>query len=105
MRISDWSSDVCSSDLRTGRHFARGAIGQTDLQQFTHCVSSVSFDAPMAQWGARLKSGAHFPSVRSYRFWRIAFDVITETRQGRSDERRVGKESDSTGGSRGGTEH
>src|SRR3546814_20736319 len=25
MRISDWSSDVCSSDLCTGRHPGRGA--------------------------------------------------------------------------------
>src|SRR3546814_1372780 len=34
MRISDWSSDVCSSDLRLGRRLWRGriAVGAVDRQ-------------------------------------------------------------------------
>src|SRR3546814_16593256 len=32
MRISDWSSDVCSSDLDFGRRAARAAIGRIKLE-------------------------------------------------------------------------
>src|SRR3546814_10806336 len=35
MRISDWSSDVCSSDLQCGKHFALRAIAP-----LTICLST-----------------------------------------------------------------
>src|SRR3546814_1490977 len=42
MRISDWSSDVCSSDLRLGETYLLGAgagVGKTDF-----CTQSICFD-------------------------------------------------------------
>src|SRR3546814_4647383 len=40
MRISDWSSDVCSSDLRSALLSARGFIGSTALNQPAPCPPS-----------------------------------------------------------------
>src|SRR3546814_14921937 len=74
MRISDWSSDVCSSDLRQIAARAdrrpRGIVG-------------VQVDAAARQHG--------FVIVR---FFGSAAEKIAQRRQpgGRSEERRVGKE-------------
>src|SRR3546814_9020932 len=48
MRISDWSSDVCSSDLRPDDAFAAGAAASLDqLSSSTGLpVHLVAFDAP-----------------------------------------------------------
>src|SRR3546814_4492949 len=49
MRISDWSSDVCSSDLRPCSHVDQGSIS---LRRFQQCVYAipvrVSDDIPLA---------------------------------------------------------
>src|SRR3546814_20496116 len=37
MRISDWSSDVCSSDLRCPSATRQGKIGQRDKLTAFHC--------------------------------------------------------------------
>src|SRR3546814_580224 len=36
MRISDWSSDVCSSDLTTGQELPSGATAFADIAASTH---------------------------------------------------------------------
>src|SRR3546814_10116618 len=75
MRISDWSSDVCSSDLGPSRH-----------------------TVPATSWCRGGRDRRHPPRARSRRplFQRV--DEADEvTRQGgRSEERRVGKECVST---------
>src|SRR3546814_16287549 len=89
MRISDWSSDVCSSDLKArrepGRPFGTGA----DFQFLTGDTS------PMvkAEWGTKRtcpKCGTRFYDLGKE-------DPVTCIECGvRSEERRVGKECVST---------
>src|SRR3546814_17351133 len=73
MRISDWSSDVCSSDLKTSREIAV-MIGRIMMASTTPAVRIV---VPAGLTGLA-KNG----------------------RKPRSEERRVGKEGVSTGRSR-----
>src|SRR3546814_2681250 len=75
MRISDWSSDVCSSDLSC-RRCRRG--GGADRTRPRHLVRRRLGPMPTA-------TGA---------FW--DFSVAVYGRAGRSEERRVGKECVST---------
>src|SRR3546814_12271076 len=75
MRISDWSSDVCSSDLQEMRHFALGGFGKHPMMIFGH---------------RRLgKRAAHRAPVGQQFIERLGVDH--RARQ-RSEERRVGKE-------------
>src|SRR3546814_5548191 len=71
MRISDWSSDVCSSDL-----------------------PSLSDPAPHS-WPARLRADQVAPR-RKRRDHGVLLPCPVSTAQGRSEERRVGKECVST---------
>src|SRR3546814_12693438 len=80
MRISDWSSDVCSSDLRN----APGARSLPSRLGYEHhhrsCRSGQgNLHAPFP--------ARHRPQLAGHRIWR---------REGRSEERRVGKECVST---------
>src|SRR3546814_4461150 len=79
MRISDWSSDVCSSDLQSGRDKARG------------------YEAPHAETFPQYKGGnqrgeenACLSQGRDHAHWRDSQSPD------RSEERRVGKECVST---------
>src|SRR3546814_3576075 len=82
MRISDWSSDVCSSDLPAGHSAVRRADGFRGL----------SVDAPARSW------------PDGYFLFRLAFAHAAGRHVGaldrgigrRSEERRVGKECVST---------
>src|SRR3546814_1611614 len=47
MRISDWSSDVCSSDLR-GENGVEVGRAQIELQSFHHSHTAVDLDAAVA---------------------------------------------------------
>src|SRR3546814_11734230 len=117
MRISDWSSDVCSSDLRfDDAHLLAAAVEQIALSgqwegERVDAVDGVGFDPgelylTLARWtsateaaGASGRAPApseyvdqiYFQSIR-----RKSTDLLS-----RSDERRVGKECVSTGRSRG----
>src|SRR3546814_18295240 len=101
MRISDWSSDVCSSDLRLvaeriaqnarlaafGDHIARLEIAERDRQRTRGDVRHVlRLDHRIAQQGRRLsRCKGRLPDER------------------RSEERRVGKEGVRTCSTRGST--
>src|SRR3546814_18437422 len=86
MRISDWSSDVCSSDLTRSRKTRAnptsrtplGAVipGATGIRQGTSGTQTVP-SLPIIQ----LAAGTH---------------AVNATRKERSEERQVGKEGDRT---------
>src|SRR3546814_16669616 len=94
MRISDWSSDVCSSDLPlAGEAQAQVGIGQARAQQLER------HPAPVQAVGA-----AGQPDLAHAAFAEQAFELVrpdqgvrSRARQRcRSEERRVGKEFVST---------
>src|SRR3546814_13396409 len=98
MRISDWSSDVCSSDLLVGGidPDRRGAIGEARDAAFV----DQHLQARARQWFAH-------PRLVICRLARKGFrEILVEPRSGvrrfddqemaRSEERRVGKEGVST---------
>src|SRR3546814_8610657 len=86
-RISDWSSDVCSSDLREEGRLAIGALKRpVNLQQI---LARPVYD----DWGAerQCRAGRRFQDVEIRHVHRPEI---------RSEERRVGKECVSPGRSR-----
>src|SRR3546814_11607623 len=95
MRISDWSSDVCSSDLRLFREdFCRASLDMQGL--FIHEMTHVA----QSQWGGRY----YLPLIR-HPFCRYDYTITPGQAFGhygieRSEESRVGKESVVTGRSR-----
>src|SRR3546814_15877646 len=92
MRISDWSSDVCSSDLFTGPALA--AAGLEPLPDFSseEIASNARRWRILQQRGKRLtvlrlaKASFTFAGGIDYLAWKI----------NRTEERRVGKECVST---------
>src|SRR3546814_3057477 len=86
MRISDWSSDVCSSDLNNGSH----------LQDRDEARSGQAWRLLFAAWSIALAAtlGALFIG-----------EVMGQRPCTRSEERRVGKECVSTCSSRWSTYH
>src|SRR3546814_2936937 len=81
MRISDWSSDVCSSDLAVGQHHA-----QRDANGRQQEVLGLEVVQDVAAGGSQRTTHADHPAALRY----------PETGQTRSEERRVGKECVST---------
>src|SRR3546814_3910523 len=109
MRISDWSSDVCSSDLRLSLQFHR--------HRSEHWVIVAgNGEATVDETIAQLKPGDHviIPCGAKHRirntggellvFVEVQFGEIPDESD-RSEERRVGKECVSTCRSRGSPEH
>src|SRR3546814_14176228 len=88
MRISDWSSDVCSSDLPQPQL----AVRQDRMLEFElRDLLQRQFDAEL------LLRQTHRPAeLQHARQHRRAGKVIGKTGQLRSEERRVGKECVST---------
>src|SRR3546814_16029977 len=100
MRISDWSSDVCSSDLLSIEMGARGGMIAPDEKTFEYIKgreftpTGDSWDKAMEYWKTlSTDDGAAFDKE-------ISFNAAD-----RSDERRVGKECVSTCRSRWSTYH
>src|SRR3546814_15604102 len=97
MRISDWSSDVCSSDLRCNeKPIPSAAVGHGGWCEYRICSTKtygrVPALGPLATDASGIKSAMGAPaSLRSP--WK-------GPKTGRSEERRVGKECVSTGRSR-----
>src|SRR3546814_11753604 len=90
MRISDWSSDVCSSDLQDS-HRSDGIIllGYGDYQLYrTKLEHLVEMDTKFVRWGS--------VSDDSIGLTLGSDNIGAGELAGRSEERRVGKESVST---------
>src|SRR3546814_19674879 len=99
MRISDWSSDVCSSDLRTeaydlafifGEELALGEIVDlaADLRRRIALGAAIDFCGQASDPGGVAGFGVADDEFRPGRVH--GFDI--GRRAGRSDERRVGTE-------------
>src|SRR3546814_3730260 len=83
MRISDWSSDVCSSDLPRAAKKAEEAASLRDVVQAA------------ADWFTRQLGSSNGAPAREYLAKR-GISEATRKAFGRTDERRVGKECVST---------
>src|SRR3546814_5877515 len=68
MRISDWSSDVCSSDLETIRHMVAAGIGITVLP-----TSSLSMPSMQSDLLAYIPFREPIPDRRVVLVWRKSF--------------------------------
>src|SRR3546814_10522100 len=79
MRISDWSSDVCSSDLEDSRYYEHGAL---DAQGTLRALIRNQTEGSVQQGGSSI--------TQQY----VKMSLIEKAR--RSEERRVGKECVST---------
>src|SRR3546814_15934326 len=92
MRISDWSSDVCSSDLVAARDFYLGPLSTVIepgemLQAVSFPIAPPNSVAVFSEIGTR-KHGFALAG--------IALQLTFDSRGDRSEERRVGKECVST---------
>src|SRR3546814_20165697 len=85
MRISDWSSDVCSSDL-----FAAGMVFEDGIKRKRHIATQEETDAVLVKRIAMVKRMRAGSSLRDGRC-RACGNQLGE-RERRSEERRVGKE-------------
>src|SRR3546814_16092684 len=89
MRISDWSSDVCSSDLNFSLH----CEDDTRLSAF-FCASSINSDS---SWTTRhLSRGNTIHHYVAYNHLVNSVHISVYLPRSRSEERRVGKECVST---------
>src|SRR3546814_11859237 len=121
MRISDWSSDVCSSDLSDGDGYydvqmadrddaALRARFRTDKEgrfSFWSVVPShypIPDDGPVGEMLAATKRHPYRPAHVHFMIAKDGFEGLT-THIFRSEERRVGKEGVRTFQSRGWTDH
>src|SRR3546814_4228064 len=93
MRISDWSSDVCSSDLR--EEFRRKGLG---LHRISGRLGNLAERSPRpgrfgsASAGSRNRTPRPVPTLDEY----SPSNSIPALSSARSEERRVGKECVST---------
>src|SRR3546814_20532846 len=90
MRISDWSSDVCSSDLYD-------STAQRGLERYTAAIGGMSYPRNQRWHGLVTTNGElnRLPEVQ--RWCEYATDRLFAMRYAsRSEERRVGKECVST---------
>src|SRR3546814_13944891 len=87
MRISDWSSDVCSSDLRQLHH--------TRVDQQIVCAEIVHH-RQQQEAGDPGEIGLVFEPVQVGRHFRRRHQILGRAVEARSAERRVGKECVST---------
>src|SRR3546814_15386308 len=91
MRISDWSSDVCSSDLKLERRNLPGRSAQVDLPDKREPAATGEQHVVDAFSCALAEPSRSRPSCRSR-----SIALVATRRAARSEERRVGKECVST---------
>src|SRR3546814_11498025 len=99
MRISDWSSDVCSSDLWAD-------VKALNIRQPAHWSIATDYVPQMIEFAKaiadrhcyELDSGLYFDTTTVSDYGRLARHSSDEgeSRNDRSEERRVGKECGST---------
>src|SRR3546814_15942397 len=68
MRISDWSSDVCSSDLAT---FNREVPGSNPGGPTTFSHRCESFTRAASPFAARILRASEFPDRANWRVWSV----------------------------------
>src|SRR3546814_19897087 len=95
MRISDWSSDVCSSDLEVGRGALHGSV---DGRAFGGGLPGPFGAAPLWQPQPPAAHGFHIAQLARHA---LGLFHIARHPGVRSEERRGGKERVSTSRSRG----
>src|SRR3546814_16794194 len=100
MRISDWSSDVCSSDL-VERIRDRMQNTSFDLFQDMGRLRGIIYACYYGHW----QPGGEDENAANPVHAQIGFTPPQFRHRGRSEERRVGKEGVSTGRSRWPTYH
>src|SRR3546814_17038228 len=86
MRISDWSSDVCSSDLGGGGSAGHGSSANRSRRRFPRRICAVPADFPwtdMAEMNDAFVYSRKISGFREMSIWK---------KSTRSEERRVGKE-------------
>src|SRR3546814_11554824 len=95
MRISDWSSDVCSSDLKY-----RGKLlispSKNSVKKFLKSIREFTYQHRMATHSLMIEG-----LNRTIRGWCPYHRYVASKKTFRSEERRVGKECVSTCSSRG----
>src|SRR3546814_20140382 len=101
MRISDWSSDVCSSDLSTGP----GTAAEPCRAPPDAFAAAVLEDAGTALLPCRCGDYPHAPAYSLLRTAQFDQDRENPSPGSRSEERRVGKEWGSTSSSRWSPDH
>src|SRR3546814_18102283 len=88
MRISDWSSDVCSSDLQAGKAGVYGGIGAVSGAVIGAATSSKKDRTKGALIGAAVGGAA----AGGYGYYVDTQEAKLRQTLQRSEERRVGKE-------------
>src|SRR3546814_16890659 len=94
MRISDWSSDVCSSDLKAARsRFRLPVLSPDDFPLIKAGELPIAFEMPAEKLSKMFGSARYAISTEETRYYLngIFFNVLE-----RSEERSVGKECVST---------
>src|SRR3546814_19299647 len=88
MRISDWSSDVCSSDLETGIKLASGTEIAADI-----VVTATGLEMQLLSDVAFTIAGVPTDIARTLNYKGMMFSDVPNLSSsfGRSEERRVGK--------------
>src|SRR3546814_16510695 len=99
MRISDWSSDVCSSDLGTLAEYTEGTYA--DFASFLANADSADKSLAAGQVGDNVFVAVDYNADNTVDY----VIELTNTTLSRSEERRVGKECVSKCRSRGSTYH
>src|SRR3546814_17182021 len=103
MRISDWSSDVCSSDLiidasilETLNELRRSVLRATLIQHFSRSPTRSEYPVMNAKGFAAVACLGLMPALAQAAPWSgdVALGYLATT--GRSEERRVGEECVST---------
>src|SRR3546814_11605861 len=92
MRISDWSSDVCSSDL--GRKYFYAMSRRNFLHAMSMYEEAIKIDPKYALAYAGMADARSF-LFRYYRDSSMGYGALADEAS-RSEERRVGKEGVST---------
>src|SRR3546814_8845536 len=103
MRISDWSSDVCSSDLLSGGQQQRVAMGRALARR----PKIYLFDEPLSNLDAKLRVEMRTEMKLMHQRLKTTTVYVThdQIEAMRSEERRVGKECVSTCRSRWSPDH
>src|SRR3546814_14981388 len=110
MRISDWSSDVCSSDLDYSGTFFQGLKRYRAAKRVLTNLNLLNRIRPRELADFMIQR-RQLPRSKAGRLLilRRAFNLVVGVKQGnvkaRSEERRVGKECVSTYRSRGSADH